>query len=83
MGYLPFRFNQVKTKMEVISMKVYVAIDTFQGVVNDAKVFMTEQSAKKAEKQWLDEVGIKTEDSRNCKADDGTSFFVQECDLKP
>ena len=64
-------------------MKVYVAIETFQGVVDDAKVFMTEESANNAERQWLDERGIKTEDARNCKADDGTSFFVQECPLKP
>ena len=64
-------------------MKVYVAIETFQGVVNDAKVFMTEASAKNAESQWLQESGITHQDARDCKADDGTSFFVMECDLKP
>jgi len=64
-------------------MKVYVAIETFQGVVNDAKVFMTEESATGAEKIWLQEQGITHQDARNCKADDGTSFFVRECDLKP
>jgi len=64
-------------------MKVYVAIETFQGVVDDVSVFMTEEPANNAERQWLDEQGIETEDARNCKADDGTSFFVKECDLKP
>jgi len=64
-------------------MKVYVAIETFQGVVDDAKVFMTEESATQAEKRWLKEQGITHQDARNCKADDGTSFSVLKCDLKP
>ena len=64
-------------------MKVFVAVETFQGVVHDAAVYMTEVSAKLAEARWLHEQGIKSQDARECKSDDGTSFTVMECDLKP
>jgi len=64
-------------------MKVFVAIEMFQGVVHDATVYIMEESARRAEKTWLKEQGIKSQDTRECKSDDGTSFSVMECDLKP
>ena len=64
-------------------MKVFVAVETFQGVVHDATAYMTEESARHAEEQWLKQQGIKSQDARECKSDDGTSFGVMECDLKP
>ena len=64
-------------------MTVYVSVETFQGVLHEAQVFMTEKSALDAEKNWLQEMGIKTKDARECKSDDGTSFTVMECELKP
>ena len=64
-------------------MKVFIAVETFQGVVHDATAYMTEESARRAEKAWLDAMGIKSQDARECKSDDGTSFSVMECDLKP
>ena len=64
-------------------MNVFVTVETFQGVVHDATAYMTEKSARRAEKMWLKEQGIKSQDARECKSDDGTSFSVMECDLKP
>ena len=64
-------------------MTVYVTVETFQGVLHDARVYLTEKSALDAEKAWLRAMGIKTQDARECKSDDGTSFTVMECDLKP
>ena len=64
-------------------MKVFIAVETFQGVVHDATAYMTEESARRAEKAWLDEMGIRSQDARECKSDDGTSFSVMECDVKP
>ena len=64
-------------------MKVFVAVETFQGVVHDATAYMTEESARSAEKAWLGQMGIKSQDARECKSDDGTRFSVIECDLKP
>jgi hypothetical protein len=43
---------------------------------------MTQKSARRAEKTWLKTQGIKSQDARDCKSDDGTSFSVKECDLK-
>jgi hypothetical protein len=67
----------------VNTMKVFIAVETFQGVVHDATAYMTEESARRAEKAWLGRMGIKSQDARECKSDDGTSFSVMECDLKP
>ena len=64
-------------------MKVFLAIETFQGVVHDATAYMTEESARRAEEAWLGRMGIKSQDARECKSDDGTSFSVMECDVKP
>ena len=64
-------------------MKVFIAVETFQGVVHNATAYMTEESARRTEKAWLDAMGIKSQDARECKSDDGTSFSVMECDLKP
>ena len=64
-------------------MTVYVTVETFQGVLHEARVYLTEENALCAEKAWLKKMGIKTKDARECKSDDGTSFTVMECDLKP
>jgi hypothetical protein len=64
-------------------MKVFVAVETFQGVIQDATTFITEESARRAEKAWLRKMGIKNQNARECKSDAGTSFTVMECDLKP
>ena len=64
-------------------MKVFVTIETFQGVLHEARAYMTEESSLRAEKAWLDEMGITSQDARECKSDDGTSFMVMECELKP
>jgi hypothetical protein len=64
-------------------MKVFVTVETFQGVLHEATTYMTEESALRAEKTWLKKTGIKNRDARECKSDDGTSFTVMECDLKP
>jgi len=63
-------------------VKVFIAIETFQGVVHDATAYMMEESARRTEKAWLEAMGIKSQDARECKSDDGTSFSVMECDLK-
>lgn len=64
-------------------MKVFVTAETFQGVLHEASAYMTEESALDAEKAWLNEMGITSADARECKLDDGTSFTVMECELKP
>lgn len=64
-------------------MKLYIAVETFQGIANNATAYMTEGSARRAEKAWLLRMGIKSQDARERKSDDGTSFSVMECDLKP
>ncbi len=64
-------------------MTVYVTVETFQGVLEDVRTYLTEESARDAEKNWLREMSIKSPESREGKSDNGTSFTVMECDLKP
>ena len=64
-------------------MAVYVAVELFQGVLNDVKVFFTQESAEKAEQRWLKEHGISGDVGRDCKAQNGTELLVHECEVKP
>jgi len=63
-------------------MTVYVVGEMFQGIVNDIKVFFSEESASKAEKTWLAENDIKDAMGRECKAQDGTELLVSECKVE-
>jgi hypothetical protein len=64
-------------------MEIYVAIDICQGIVDNVNVFLTEESARNAEEQWLCSNGIESAETRDCKAGAGTEFIVTECRLKP
>ena len=54
-------------------MEVYVAIDLCQGVVDELNVFLTEESARNAEEQWLCSNSIENAETRDCKAGAGTA----------
>lgn len=64
-------------------MTVYVCIETHQGIVHNTRVFLTETSAREAERLWLEEIRIKDEGHRAAKSDDGTEFIVLECAIQP
>ena len=64
-------------------MTVYVTVEMFQGVLNDVKVFLSEESACKVEQQWLEGHSINDDAGRECEAQNGTEFQVHECELKP
>ena len=64
-------------------MTVYVTVETFQGVLDNVRAYLTEESALDAERNWLREMGIASPESREGKSDNGTSFTVMECELKP
>ncbi len=64
-------------------MTVFVAVEICQGVVGSIRVFLTPESARKAERKWLKEQGITDDLGRQLKAQNGTKFIFQECELKP
>lgn len=64
-------------------MDVYVTIETCQGIVSEAHVYLTEESARKAEQTWLSETNIKDDEHRQGKSDNGTEFLVMETKLEP
>ena len=57
-------------------MTVYIVVEMFQGIVNDVKVFFSEESANEAEKTWLSEHDINDAMGRECKAQDGTELLM-------
>lgn len=63
-------------------MTVYVTVDVCNGVVNDIQAFLTEKSALKIEKAWLQRHNIKDETSRECEAQNGVEFIIYKCNLK-
>jgi len=60
-----------------------VTVESYQGVVEEIRAFLTEESAVAAEKKWLQEMDIKDDAGRQAKADGGTQFLVSEAKLKP
>jgi len=60
------------------TISVYVTIELFQGIVDKVRVFRTHKSAKKTEKEWLNEHGIKSNISRECKSQNGTELHLFE-----
>lgn len=64
-------------------MNVFVTIETCQGIVSETRVFLTEESALKAEQTWLNESGVSDEDHREAKSGNGTEFLVMETKLEP
>ena len=63
-------------------MKVYVTIETFQGVIEDVCVFKTEEQAKVEEKKWLKSLDVKGDKKREELSFRCTEFRIFECDLK-
>lgn len=62
-------------------MKVFVTVESFQGVIDTVQVRKSFEGARLLELAWLDFHGIKCEDDRECKGDDGTAFLIFEYDL--
>ena len=67
---------------EVEKMTVYVTVDVCKGVVNYIQAFLTEKSARKIEKAWLQRRDIKDETSRECEAQNGIELIIYKCNLK-
>jgi len=61
---------------EVKKMTVHVVVEMFQGVVNDVKVFFSEESA------WLAGHDITNDMDREGKAHNGTELLIFECKVE-
>jgi hypothetical protein len=64
-------------------MTIHVTVETCQGVVEEVRAFLSQESAHGAEQKWLREMHIKDDGHRQAKADGGTEFLVFEAELKP
>ncbi len=53
-------------------MTIFVTVETFQGVVEEVRAFLSEESAVAAEKKWRKEMDIKDDAARQTRADGGT-----------
>ncbi|MFC1735528.1 hypothetical protein ACFL1X_05385 [Candidatus Hydrogenedentota bacterium] len=64
-------------------MTIYVVVETFQGITDEIRVFLTEESAQKAEQDWLKTNGIANDNDREAKSKNGIGILLRECELKP
>lgn len=62
-------------------MKVYVTVETFQGVVDNVEVHAVEGVADKCEQDWLISSGVENDEDRHGRAVNGTEFLIFECKL--
>ena len=74
---------KISATEEVIQITVFVAVELFEGVLNDVTVFLTKQSANKAEQDWLKKHSIADGVGRECKGQNGTELIVRKCDVRP
>ena len=63
-------------------MTIYVLIPMDDGFVRGVKTFATKEAAKKAEAEWLIEMGITNEEERENESDWGTCIAIWECEME-
>lgn len=63
-------------------MKVYVTVETFQGVIDIVRVYKTEAQAKRKEQRWLKENAVNDEATREHLSFNCTEIQIHECNLK-
>ena len=62
---------------------VFVTVPLEDGLVGDVRVYASEASAKKREKEWSRDHDINNYNERSYQGDWGTSIGTLECDLMP
>ena len=63
-------------------MKVYVTVETYQGVVENVFVFKKEKQAQRKEAKWLKELKVQDDSKREHLSFNCTEFRIFECKLK-
>ena len=63
------------------SRTIHVLIPMDDGNVRDVKAFKTEEAAQRAEKEWLAEHELTSEQDREHASDWGTGIAIWECDM--
>lgn len=63
-------------------MKVYVTVETFQGVIDSVHVYKTIKQAKRKEQRWLKALEVKDDATREHLSFNCTEIQIHECNLK-
>ena len=64
-------------------MTIHVTVESCQGVIEEVRAYLSDESAVAAEKKWRRRTGIQNSASRKAREDDGTEFLIFEAELKP
>ncbi len=64
-------------------MEIYVCVPMEEGILHGVRAFLTEASATRAEREWLEGMELTEEKVREQAADWGTGIAIWECELKP
>jgi len=63
-------------------MKVYVTVETFQGVIDEVRVYKTKEQAKRKEQRWLKALKVKDDATREHLSFNCTEIQIHACNLK-
>jgi hypothetical protein len=63
-------------------MVVHILVPMDDGFVRGIRAFATAELAKKAEAEWLKEMGITNEKEKEDEADWGTCIAIWECEVE-
>ena len=63
-------------------MKIYVTVETYQGVVENVFIFKKEKQAQRKEAKWLKELKVHDDKKREELSFHCTTFSIFECELK-
>ena len=61
---------------------IFITIELFQGVINEVRAYSALKEADQAEKCWLKERKITSDEDREVQLKNGTEFHVYKCSLE-
>jgi hypothetical protein len=63
-------------------MKVYVTVETYQGVIDNVSAFKTLKQAERKEKGWLKSMNLQDDQRREHLSFHCTEFQIHKCKLR-
>jgi hypothetical protein len=63
-------------------MKIYVTVETYQGVIDNVSAFKTLKQAERKEKSWLKSMNVQDDQRREHLSFNCTEFQIHKCKLR-
>ncbi len=63
-------------------MKIYLTVETYQGLIDNVSAFKTKEGAERKEKKWLKSLNVQDDERREYLSFNCTEFQVHKCELR-